>query len=492
MLAQIKKRPKRAADKRRLTELSVRKAKPRTATYLVWDTHQRGLALQIQPTGAKAWKVIYSRHGRPRWLHLGHANSGGVPLAEARVMAQEYMLAVAKGRDPVAEKRGAERGAGTFAELAAKYVEQHAKKRNRSWRQADALVRRFAIPRWGKLQASAITRGDIKQLMAKIDKPILANQVLAAVSAIFSWGLKEEIVTANPCKLVERNPVKSRERVLTGSELSLFWKAFGDLDPVRGPALKAILLLGQRPGEIAHMRVEHIRDNWWEMPGAPIADAWPGTKNKQDHRVWLPKAVQQLIGSDKPPGFVFAGPRGAPVTHLDDAMRDICRQLGVERATPHDLRRTHGSTITALGFGRDAMNRIQNHKEGGIADVYDRHRYEDENRRVMEAVARRVMALVEGREGNVLSSSDPRVKHEQRARRLYLLGWGQSYVRPRPTKEQVNAVVQWLVAEVERTGYVEHEAAALEWRSSHVGRARCNGFNDRLIGRDCRDHLRQA
>ena len=27
--------------------------------------------------------------------------------------------------------------------------------------------------------------------------------------------------------------------------------------------------------------------------------------------------------------------------------------------------------ITALGFGRDAMNRVQNHKEGGIASVYD-------------------------------------------------------------------------------------------------------------------------
>ena len=33
------------------------------------------------------------------------------------------------------------------------------------------------------------------------------------------------------------------------------------------------------------------------------------------------------------------------------------------------------------------MNRIQNHKEGGIASVYDRHEYADENKRVMEAVA---------------------------------------------------------------------------------------------------------
>jgi hypothetical protein len=66
------------------------------------------------------------------------------------------------------------------------------------------------------------------------------------------------------------------------------------------------------------------------------------------------------------------------------------------RATPHDLRRTHGSSITRLGFGRDAMNRIQNHKEGGIADVYDRHRYEEENKRVMESVAAHLLSLAQG------------------------------------------------------------------------------------------------
>jgi hypothetical protein len=56
--------------------------------------------------------------------------------------------------------------------------------------------------------------------------------------------------------------------------------------------------------------------------------------------------------------------------------------------------------ITRLGFGRDTMNRIQNHREGGIASVYDRHRYADENRRVMEAVARHIIALAEGGGGD--------------------------------------------------------------------------------------------
>ena len=36
-----------------------------------------------------------------------------------------------------------------------------------------------------------------------------------------------------------------------------------------GAALKPILLTGQRPGEITHMRGEHIRDGWWEMSGEP-------------------------------------------------------------------------------------------------------------------------------------------------------------------------------------------------------------------------------
>jgi len=408
MLAHVKRRPKRAPRRKRLTELDRTKARPQAKEYLIWDTQQRGHALRVQPSGHRSFVVGYSRHGRTRWLTIG--NAADIPLAESRTMAAEAMLKVAKGGDPAAD-RAAERGAGTFADLADKYVEQYAKKNNRSWPQAAALVRRFAIPRWGKLPASAVTRGDIKQMMARIEGGVIANQTLAAVSAIFSWGVREEIVAANPCKLVERNAVKSRERVLSDSEVPKFWKAFDQLDPVRGAALKAILLLGQRPGEIANMRREHIVDGWWKLPGAPTP-IWPGTKNGESHSVWLPKAVRQLIGNDSSPGFVFSSPRGGPISKLDDAMRSICKTLDVERATPHDMRRTHGTTITKLKFGRAAMNRVQNHKEGGIADVYDVHDYAAENMQVMEAVAARIMALVEGRVAEVVRPSFARPASE--------------------------------------------------------------------------------
>ncbi len=375
--------------KQKLMPLTVNKLQPKAQAYLIWDTLQRGLALQIQPTGYRAYKLIYRFHNRPRWYHIGAADA--IALADARKLAAELMLRVIKGEDPAAEKR-AERGTGTFAELANRYVEEHAKKRNKSWQQAEALVRRNLLPSWGNLIAQSITRSDVRAVMGKIASPTTANQTLAAASAIFTWAVKQEILSYNPCRGVEHNPTTSRERVLADAEVPLFWEAFGKAD-LPGIALQVLLLTGQRPGEVTHMRYDQITDGWWTLPGAPnAATQWPGTKNAQTHRVWLPQPVQDIIaelniGDD----FVF----GRSLS-LSPTMRNICMQLKVPRATPHDLRRTHGSTITKLGFGRDAMNRIQNHKDGGIADVYDRHEYAEENKRVMEAVASQLFALAQG------------------------------------------------------------------------------------------------
>jgi integrase len=373
------------ADKRVLTELLLRRLRPRAQRFLIWDRKQSGLALQIRPNGRRGWKCIYSCRGRVRWFHLGDGNAIG--LQQARELARDIMYAVAKGEDPQAEKR-ARRNAGTFAELAERYVEDYAKRRNKSWRQGDKLVRRYLLPSWAKLEAKSITRSEVRLAIGRIAAPVLANQVLAAASAIFSWAVKQEVIAVNPCRGVERNETASRERVLADSELRLFWEAFGRAGRA-GTALKLILLTGQRPGEVAHMRSEHIVDGWWEMPGKPVeALDWPGTKNGQSHRVWLPEPAQLLLSSAKT----------ITASKLDPVMRSICAELGIaDKGAPHDLRRTHGTKVTALGFGRDAMNRVQNHREGGIASVYDRHEYAEENKRIMETVAAELIRLAEGR-----------------------------------------------------------------------------------------------
>lgn len=312
--------PHEAGTRCKFTELFIRKLEPREAPFLAWDTHQRGLAIQVQPTGHRAWKCIYSSNGRPRWYTIGAVDAIG--LADARKLAGEVMYKVAQGVDPCAEKRAA-RGQGTFKELATRYVDEYSKRRNRSWQQADALIRRHLIPRWAKLQSNTITRQDVKTAIRRINAPIVANQTLAAASALFSWAVREEILSANPCGLVERNPTRSRERVLSEAELPRFWKAFDEHGLYKAAALKLVLLTGQRPGEVRHMRREHIVDGWWEMPGDPDpAMNWPGTKNSQSHRVWLPRAAQELLSEidDSHPQVFRAVP-------IDEAMRAICAKL---------------------------------------------------------------------------------------------------------------------------------------------------------------------
>jgi integrase len=392
--------PARPARRRKLTEKFVQKVSSEAAAFAVWDTYQRGLAVRVQPTGQKSWKAVYSLHGKARWLHIGDANAIG--LDDARRLVAKAMLKVAEGGDPLAERQ-AHRGSDTFAEMVERYAE-HAKKKNRSWHQGDALLRRHLLPRWGSVKVSTIARRDVRDAAVAIAAPVVANQTMKALSAFFTWAIREEIVAVNPVKGVDQNKTASRERVLSDAEVAVFWKAFDDAGLMRSAALKTLLLTGQRPGEIGHMRHEHIdAAGWWTLPGAPDQTGWPGTKNGQSHRVWLPEAAREIIASvaSGDTGFVFTTERGSPITDLDGAMKKICEGLGVEdRVKPHDLRRTHGTTITALGHGRDAMNRVQNHREGGIGSVYDRHSYSAENKRIMEAVARHILGLAEGRQGS--------------------------------------------------------------------------------------------
>src|SRR5215831_10761075 len=149
------KRAKRPAppNRRKLTVAYVQRVRPEDKVFLTWDTHQRSLVLSVEPTGYRSFKVIYSRRGRPRWYTIGAADAIG--LKEAREEAAAIMLQVIRGRDPAAEKR-AERGAGTFAELYDRYLEEYAKRRNKSWKQSERWIRKFLLPRWGKLPAKSI------------------------------------------------------------------------------------------------------------------------------------------------------------------------------------------------------------------------------------------------------------------------------------------------------------------------------------------------
>jgi integrase len=412
--------PVRQANKRKLTEIYIQKlqGKPQTRSFLTWDTHQPGLVLSARRSGYLSYKVIYSFKGTSRWYTIGK----GIGLAVARKKARDIMDQVALGADPAANRKADREDGITFETLATRYVDERAKKKNRSWKQADALVRKHLIPQWGKLDPSSITRDDVKRAIAKITAtaPIVATQTLAAASAIFNWAIEESIVKDNPCFKLKGTKAKAGDRVLSDSEIPKFWAEFDNADLIMGSVLKMILLTGQRISEVCHMRYEYIKnfDGWWHLPGAEIPDPdrpgkkiWSGTKNKQDHRVWLSAPARDLIaqvdgGDELKNGFVFATSRGRPVdkNRVARTMRLIWEKLKAEGATspgesvrPHDLRRTFASRMAECGCSDDEIDRILNHKKkSGVRKTYNRYHYTKEDKNNMDKVVADIMALVRG------------------------------------------------------------------------------------------------
>ena len=179
------------------------------------------------------------------------------------------------------------------------------------------LVRRYVLPKWGRLDAASIKKADVKALRRKIAAPILANQVMAfGLGRLQLWS-RGGRPRHQPLPRHRQESRKSCERTLADPEVPVVF-------PLLTPGAKIILLTGARPGEVAAMRREHIQGSWWTQPGEPVpALGWPGTKNGITHRVFLTETVLALVDehlSQKAPA-------------ADAVMRRICSELKIERCT---------------------------------------------------------------------------------------------------------------------------------------------------------------
>jgi hypothetical protein len=88
-----------ATTRRKLTDTYVRNLPPDDdRARLIWDATQPALAVLVQPSGHRAWKVIYRHNARPRWFTVGDATK--IEVKDARRIAAKLVADVAEGKDP--------------------------------------------------------------------------------------------------------------------------------------------------------------------------------------------------------------------------------------------------------------------------------------------------------------------------------------------------------------------------------------------------------
>jgi len=406
----------------RFTDRSIAALKPKATLYEMWEDGRTGLGVRMSPKGRKSFNYMYRFNGKARRLTLGTYPTLG--LASARVKHSKAKELLGKGIDPGAlhvEKRRAERQAETVNDLAAEYLEKWARPRKRSAGEDERILRKDVLPLWGKRKAKDIRRRDVILLLDGIVErgaPIAANRTLGIIRRMFNFAVSRDILDATPVAMVKA-PAKEnqRERVLSPEEIRIFWNDLDKAPISQGIilALKLQLVTAQRKGEligVAQSEFDLEEEKIWIIPPERA-------KNGKTHRVPLsPLAVsliekaQALAGDSQ---WLFPSPRAdGPVKPqaVNQALYRACMPpdkrpkaarladkpaVGLAGIVPHDLRRTAASLMAALGINRLVVAKILNHVENSVTAIYDRHSYDAEKRRALEAWAAHLEEILSGK-----------------------------------------------------------------------------------------------
>ena len=158
----------RPPRKLKLTEFTVKNLKPEKKPFLAWDTLQANFAVRVEPIGYRSVEMRLQEFTVGSVIFISAQSTRLVwPTRES-----SRPRSSTKWRKDVIRQaeRKAQRGAGSFDDLADRYLE-YAKRKNRSWKQATRLVRNHLRPIWGKLPAENISRADVRAMMTRITAP---------------------------------------------------------------------------------------------------------------------------------------------------------------------------------------------------------------------------------------------------------------------------------------------------------------------------------
>ncbi len=393
-----------------LTDLSLKKLKPRSTRFEISD--KRGLSVRITPNGTRTWIFRYMIDGNPRRMTLG--TYPAMSLAEAREAHGQAMVMVEKGIDPGKEKileKAARKAAPTIADLINEFWDMELKKK-KSGPETLRLLNKDVLPKWGKDKVADIKRRDIVLLIDKVREraPIGANRVLGALTRMFNFAAERGIIEDSPCTRIRKEPEKGRSRVLKDDEIKTLWNALDlenkDIDMYRLSklAMRLILCTGQRPGEVAGMAWDELKDGFWNIPAERM-------KGKEPQRVPLTKMVLDIIEQARPLScdskYVFRSSyvEDSPIKphSLARALDRHWKEMGftdeTPRFTPHDLRRTVRTRLAALGINDVVAERVLGHKLQGILAVYNRYDYDNEKRQALEKWERELRRILKDKSG---------------------------------------------------------------------------------------------
>jgi integrase len=406
-----------------LTDIQVRTAKPKEKAYKLADGG--GMYLEVMPTGSKLWRMKF-RQANGSESRLAFGSYPEVSLLDARNKRTEARALLAKKIDPAQVRRAdkaetATANANTFEKIAREWHTN----RLSAWSASTAKdtinrLEKDIFPEIGKLPIASITHQQMIAALRKIESRgagEVAHRLKSTCARVFSYANQHDIKNVNPAADLKDvlKPVKTGHfAAIAPDELPAFLAALKENNarlylPTRF-AIRLMLLIFVRSSELRTTPWSEINletGEWvipWQRMKRGKLTINPDTT---DHHVCLSRQGLELLrelhnytGGSK---YLFPNQRDHEKPMSGDAIRMALNRMGYEgKMTTHGFRALAMTTLKEkLGYRHETVDRQLAHaQKDKIASAYDRSKFLDERKKMMQHWADYTEGLLAG--ANVL------------------------------------------------------------------------------------------
>jgi len=358
--------------------------KPQPKRYEVHDALCPGFSLRVFPTGRKVYGLRYRYGLKQRRLPIGvHPR---ISLADARAKAFEALRLVDEGIDPAARRR--QLGMSVEA-ICADFIRQYARPRNRSWKEAERILKREFVAVHGQRDIREIRRADILEMMdGAIERGAAyqANRIHSNLRKLFNWCATRGIVETSPVLGIKApTRERARDRVLSDDEIRAVLRACTEEPYPYRQFVPLLLATAQRRGEVSGLKWSQLDlvAKQWVIPAEMSKNGKPHVVPLNDFALCLLAEIPRFPGCD----WVFTTTRRAPISGFSKALRNIHAHSETSEWRFHDLRRTAASGMARAGIAPYVVEKVLNHISGtisGVAAIYNRYGYDAERRDALD------------------------------------------------------------------------------------------------------------
>ena len=390
-----------------LNDTRIRNATKKAKPYKLTD--EKGLYIEIRPTGAKLWRYRYRIDGKENVYAMGEyfrdaMTPGHISLEEARRRRATARELVRQGRHP-AQQRDASKAAqqaqnaNTFESVARDWLAENAKR----WtpRHRETIKRALegeVFPDIGALPIRSdaeVFAAAILAIMKRVENyaPVKAISLRQWCSAVFCYGVRNLRAGFDPTTVLRGaviRPDVKHKTPLTKDQIPQLSRQLAEstLTPATRIALQLLMLLFVRPSELrkAEWAEFDLQGGEWRIPAQRM-------KKRELHIVPLPpqavallRELHDLTGERK---YLFPNVRRPDACMSETTLNQALRRLGYHlKFSAHGFRATATSLLHEFGYPEHLIELSLAHKERNATKAaYNQYQYFAERRDLLNTWA---------------------------------------------------------------------------------------------------------